>query len=289
MSRSPRVSVVMAAHNAAATIAASVRSVLRQTLSDLELIVIDDASNDATAHVATATADGDPRFRLLRQETRSERSAARNRGIRAATSELIGILDADDVALPERFERQVEFMDAHPEVALLGGWGWETDTAGHLTALLRPPTDDAALRRAMRRRSPFIHSATIYRKAAALEAGLYDPRLTASEDTDLFFRILRSAPAAVLPEPLVVRRVDWRAERRSSRERRLRSLRTRWTWRRESGAASPVGVARFGADLLRLALPSALDVRLRRLKRRLDPPPAMPPHVRRWIEACRRS
>ena len=101
----PRVSVVIPAYNAARYLRRSVGSALAQTLPDLEVIVVDDGSSDATSELALALAAADPRVRLLRNESNLGVSVARNRGIEAARGEWVAFLDADDAFLPERLDR----------------------------------------------------------------------------------------------------------------------------------------------------------------------------------------
>ena len=120
MSAAPAVSVVIPAYNAGRWLAETIGSVLGQSLGDFELLVVDDASTDDTAAVAVGIADS--RLRLIRQPQNMGVAAARNAGIEAARGEFIAFLDADDIALPQRLEKQVAFLRAHPEVAILGGW-----------------------------------------------------------------------------------------------------------------------------------------------------------------------
>lgn len=108
----PAVSVIIPAYNREATIARAMDSVLAQTLADLELIVVDDASTDRTAEVVAAYAD--PRVRLLRHDTNRRAAAARNTGIRAARGQYVAFLDSDDVWFPDKLATQVADLEAAP-------------------------------------------------------------------------------------------------------------------------------------------------------------------------------
>lgn len=108
-----RVSVIMPAYNAAATIGRAVTSALRQTQQDLEVIVIDDASTDATAGIAERLATQDGRVRVKRQSVNRGPAAARNRGIVAARGEWLALLDADDEFLPHRLTELLRLADTH--------------------------------------------------------------------------------------------------------------------------------------------------------------------------------
>jgi glycosyltransferase involved in cell wall biosynthesis len=110
------VSVVIPAYNAERFLARAMRSALAQTYSHLELIVVDDGSTDGTAGIIRAFPD--PRVRHLSQPNRGQ-GAARNLGIRASTGRYVTFLDADDVYLPQKVERQVEFLTTHPECEIV--------------------------------------------------------------------------------------------------------------------------------------------------------------------------
>ncbi|WP_231582231.1 glycosyltransferase family 2 protein [Puniceibacterium sp. IMCC21224] len=109
----PLVSVILAAHNAAATLPTAIRSVLGQSWRAIELLVVDDASTDDTAAIAAARADGDPRLRLIRLPRNRGAYGARNAGLAAARGRYVTLHDADDWAHPERIAQQVGFLHTH--------------------------------------------------------------------------------------------------------------------------------------------------------------------------------
>lgn len=113
MPDSPRVSVIVPAHNYARYLPDALESVLAQSFGDWECLVIDDGSTDDTAIIAGRYADRDPRFHVIRHENRGL-AAARNSGLRAARGELIQFLDADDRLLPAKLQHHVAFLDVHP-------------------------------------------------------------------------------------------------------------------------------------------------------------------------------
>jgi glycosyltransferase involved in cell wall biosynthesis len=120
MSQSPLVSVVMPAFNSEKWIGEAVDSILSQTLRDLELIVVDDASTDSTAEVVLGVQDS--RIKLIRSERNAGSATARNRAIEAARGEFVALMDSDDVALPHWLERQVDFLKRNPDCGLRGAW-----------------------------------------------------------------------------------------------------------------------------------------------------------------------
>jgi glycosyltransferase involved in cell wall biosynthesis len=251
----------MAVHDGAPWVGESVASVLAQTAGDLELIVVDDGSGDDTPTILAAVTD--PRLRVVRQ-ARLGLTRALNRALALATAPLVARLDADDLAVPERLARQRAFLDAHPEVGLLGTGCREVDAAGHEVRVVVPPESDPAIRRALIRRNPFVHSSVVVRRALLEAAGGYDESLAVAQDYDLWMRLSRTTRLANLAAPLVVRRlVPGRVSATRDDERLRAELRVRWRAVREG--LYPWWCAVFAArPALALALPPGVRRALRR-------------------------
>jgi len=212
------VTAVITAHNEEGLIGEAIASVLAQTHAECEVLVVDDGSVDRTAEVAESFDDS--RIRVFR-EAHAGRSAALNKGIASASHGLIAILDADDLWLPDRCSRQVAFLDVHPEVAAVGSSAYLRDEQGR-EWLLRVPTSDGAIRRAMAWGNPFVHSSVMIRRSALQVCGGYAD--TCFEDYHLLIRIAAAHPVANLAEPLVVRRLLPRSHGLSGlRSHRLRT------------------------------------------------------------------
>jgi len=251
----PAVSVLMSVHNGAPLVGEAVASVLGQSDGDLELIVVDDGSTDATPGLLAAVVD--PRLRVHRQ-AHTGLTRALNQALGLARGGLVARLDADDVALPERLARQRAFLARHPEVGLLGTAAREVDLAGALVRVVQPPLDDAALRRALIRVNPFVHSSVMVRREVLARTGGYDEALAVAQDYELWMRLARLTRLANLADVLVVRRLG---EGRVSVEREEDRLRTeaRVRWRAVKSGAYPPWCALFALrPALALALPRAL-------------------------------
>lgn len=245
----------MSVRNGAPWVREAVESVLSQTAPDLELIVIDDGSADATAALLDAVRDA-----RLRVEHRPPAglAAALNRAVDLARAPLLARLDADDVALPERLARQRRFLESRPDVGLCGTGAREVDAAGREVAVVTPPADDAAIRRALIRRNPFVHSSVLMRRRALEAAGGYDPHWAVAQDYDLWMRMSRVTRLGNLPEPLVIRRL---LPGRVSTERDTQRLRAEVCvrWRALRAGLYPWWCAAFLArPLTALAVPRDL-------------------------------
>ena len=198
----PRVSVVMAVRDGERWLVEAIESVLAQSESALELIVIDDGSTDRTPLLVDALAERDGRIRVFRQPALGLAEAL-NLGLAAARAPFMARLDADDLAQPTRLERQAAVLDARPKIGLLGSWALEIDCAGRPLGVREPPTDHATLQRLLEKGNPFVHSSVMARTELLRRLGGYRGAFEAAEDYDLWLRVSEAAELANLPEPLV--------------------------------------------------------------------------------------
>jgi hypothetical protein len=196
------VSVVLAVHDAERTVGAAIDSILAQTFTDYELLVIDDGSTDRSAAVVRERAGGDRRLRLLQQANRGL-IATLNRGCAEARGAVIARMDADDVALPGRLEAQMRLLETHPGVAAVGGAARYMDDRGPLPLELRHPCAPAAIRAALPRVSCLVHPTVLMRRDAVLAAGGYRPAFLHAEDYDLWLRLSERFDLANLAETVL--------------------------------------------------------------------------------------
>jgi len=202
---SPLVSVVLPVRNGAADLPKAMDTILAQTFTDFELIVVNDGSTDGTAAVLDAIRD--PRVRLVHQES-TGLARALNRGISLARGRYIARQDHDDWAKPTRLEKQVAFMEANPDCALVGTCA-EIWVGNQPTERVHDfPAEDAALRFELLFNNPFVHSSVMMRKSALDAVGGYstDPARQPPEDYELWSRLARRYKVANLPERLTIYR-----------------------------------------------------------------------------------
>ena len=204
----PKVTVLLAVHDGEPYIAEAVRSVLAQTLSDFEFLVVDDASTDRTTEIVESFAD--PRIRLLRNERNVGQVPALNRGLREARGAYVARIDADDVSLPGRLECQISLLEMQPSVGLVGAWMNVVDDRGRHVTRLTARMDDKVqfVFETLRMHVLIAHPAATYRRQAVLALGGYDESTGPAEDKDLWRRLLLAGwDARIVPEPLVEYRI----------------------------------------------------------------------------------
>lgn len=201
----PLISVLMSVYNGQAYLPGALDSVLGQSLADLELIVIDDGSGDATWELLEARASQDSRIRAVRNPGNLGLTRSLNRGLALAQGRYLARQDVDDLSEPARLERQLAFLEAHPPVVLLGSDIRVVDQAGQPSGEIgHRPRGDAGIRRYMLLNNAFFHSTVMLRPAVLAAHGLgYDQGLAYAQDYDLWSRLLEHGQGANLPEPLV--------------------------------------------------------------------------------------
>jgi glycosyltransferase involved in cell wall biosynthesis len=200
----PTVSILLPFYNARRYLAGAARSMLAQTFEDFELLLMDDGSSDGSKAIADELAATDPRVRVISGPNKG-RSRTLNEGIALAQGEFIARMDADDLSLPTRLQRQVEYLREHPEcvcvgtrVTLIDPYDSPLSTPEHK---LTHDEIDAELLRGIG--WAIVHPAATMRTDAVRRVGGYRAQFNDSEDLDLFLRLGEVGRLANLPEPLV--------------------------------------------------------------------------------------
>ncbi len=203
----PLVSVVIPVFNAQAYIAEAVESILAQTYTHFELILIDDASTDGTLEILQRYAAQDARIRLLINERNLNITPTLNRGLQEARGELIARMDADDISLPDRLEKQVAFLQSHPEIGLISGRALAIDAKGEVIpdefSLIREP---GVIRWLLHFTCPITHPAVMGRLDLFLQAGGYDPEIPFAEDYALWQKMSTFTNLSNLEDFLIKKR-----------------------------------------------------------------------------------
>jgi glycosyltransferase involved in cell wall biosynthesis len=187
--KAPHVSVLMPAYNAEAYIAEAIESILEQTFSDFEFIIVDDGSTDSTWQIIQSYAVKDSRIVPLRNQKNSQICVSLNNGLQIAKGQYVVRIDSDDTSPNSRIMKQVSFMEANPEIVVSGGAIQICDEAMLPKNIRSYNLSDTVMRSKLFRYSPFAHPSVIYRLDAVKKIGMYNPDLRDAEDYDLYFRL----------------------------------------------------------------------------------------------------
>lgn len=204
----PKVTVVMPAYNMTTYLDDAITSVLNQTFTDFELLIIDDCSTDNTWERINFWANKDRRIIPLQNKKNSRASATRNHGIKMARAPYVAQMDSDDTSEPTRLEKEYAFLEAHPEVLVVGAAINVCDMQMHTTAQRIYKNSDTDIRKNLFRYSPFCNGATMIRTAALQEVGGYNIHMYDAEDYDMYFRLGKLGKFANLPQVLYNYRVN---------------------------------------------------------------------------------
>jgi glycosyltransferase involved in cell wall biosynthesis len=200
----PRISVILACYNTERYIASAVRSILAQTFRDFELILIDDGSTDGSSGICKQLAAQDSRIKLVARPNKGLTKSL-NEGVSLATAPLIARMDADDLSMPTRFEKQVGYLDALPECVCVGSRVTLIDPYGSPISVtdhkLTHEEIDADLMKGIG--WSIVHPAAMMRTDAVRKVGGYREQFKTSQDLDLWLRLAEIGKLANLEEPLV--------------------------------------------------------------------------------------
>jgi glycosyltransferase involved in cell wall biosynthesis len=200
------ISVLLPVYNGSAYLEESIKSILDQTYSNFEIIIINDGSTDESPLIIQKFKD-DQRIRFFNQQNQGL-SAALNRAIGLAKGKYLARQDQDDISLPLRFEKQIEFLENHPDYAMVGTWA---EILGEKTRTRRShkhPAESSILKFDLLFNNPFVHSSVMMRKSTFDQIGLYstDKSRQPPEDYELWSRIAKKFEVANIPEILLIYR-----------------------------------------------------------------------------------
>ena len=200
-----KLSVLLPVFNGQRFLREAIESILHQSYETFELIVVDDGSKDDSAAIVLSY--GDRRIRLLSNENNIGLIASLNRGIDESYGEYIARMDADDRSGPERFAKQIEFLDRNPSVAMVGTWGRCIDSNGQVFDDIQLPVEPLRIEDSLLSGNCFIHTSVMFRRSLVREAGNYSEEAVFAEDYDLWLRLSEKYPLANIGEFLVEYRI----------------------------------------------------------------------------------
>jgi GT2 family glycosyltransferase len=195
----------MPVHNGEPYLREAIESILRQSYREFEFIIGDDGSTDRSAE--TVRSYDDSRITIFSNERQSGITTTLNKAIVRAKGSFICRMDSDDVALPQRIERQVEELGRHRELAAIGSNTTLIDERGGVIGEEDFPQSPADVRKLIFHHNPFAHGSMMIRRSTLERIGVYDNRFKHNEDYDLWLRICAQYPMTNLAERLLLRRI----------------------------------------------------------------------------------
>lgn len=188
----------MTCHNAASTIEESVQSILAQTFTDWELVLVDNCSTDDSMGVVKKI--NDSRIRLVALEKNYGRTPALNIGLNNARGVYVAILDADDLSTPDRLQLQVDKFAKSSKLVAVASWYRNIDSAGNLINEVTTPTMHLDVVRKLASNCPLMNSAVMFKTESARQLGGYDETFRYSQDLALWLGLAAIGELEILPE-----------------------------------------------------------------------------------------
>jgi glycosyltransferase involved in cell wall biosynthesis len=219
----PIVSIVVAFYNAERYLREAIESIVAQTFSDFEFVIVDDGSRDGSLAILRAYEARDQRFKIISRPNKGL-TVSLNEALGVCRGEFIARMDADDVAAPERFAKQIAFLRSHPDVVVVGGSVELIDPYGvHIGIVNYPPDHEEIDKRLLTGEGGVLpHPATMLRTAAVRQVGNYREQYNNSEDLDLWLRLAEIGRVANLPEVVLKYRRDLGSVSHTKRDNQIR-------------------------------------------------------------------
>ena len=250
------VSVVAAVYNGEKYIEESVRSILNQTFDNFEFIIVDDGSQDNTLEKIQQIED--PRIRIIQQSNQGQANAL-IKGIEQAQGRLIARFDQDDLSLPNRLMRQVEFMNTHPSVVLCGTRFQELYDDKRVPQKVQFAQTDTEIKKIISYFNPFAHSAIMFRREAYFKVGGYDKSFVIGMDYNLWVRLMEIGEVHNIDEVLtIIRMYDKSFSMKQSRLKTLEGIKVRYYAYSKFGGNPLLAGFFFLKSVIGLILPRAL-------------------------------
>uniref|UniRef100_A9AAL8 Glycosyl transferase family 2 n=1 Tax=Methanococcus maripaludis (strain C6 / ATCC BAA-1332) TaxID=444158 RepID=A9AAL8_METM6 len=206
----PLVSVIMPNYNNEKYLAEAIESILNQTYEHFEFIIIDDCSTDNSWHIIQNYAKKDNRIKMFRNEVNLKIVKTRNKGFELMSphSKYIAIFDSDDVSMPERLEKQINFSEKNVDYGLIGSHTLIIDENSKIIGYRKYETDLKKIIKNMVKKNQFAQPSVMIRKSVLDDVGYYDEKYTRCQDYDLWFRIAKSFKIENLDEFLIKYRIS---------------------------------------------------------------------------------
>lgn len=215
MSQNPKVSVVMAVYNCQRYLTDAIESIRRQTYNDWEFVIIDDCSADNTPAILEQYVEMFPdKIKVYNNNANLGIASSLNKAIGLSNGQYIACMDADDISKPYRFQKQIDFLESNPDIAIVSSAEVYIDEFGKIIGRRFPVTAPNKIRKKiLQGKNVIVHPAVMMRKSAFIACGKYNDKLTFGfEDSHLWNKFIsRGFQFAILQEPLISYRIHQNA------------------------------------------------------------------------------
>lgn len=242
MDNQPFVSVLMSVWNAGKDLEGALESLRTQTYQNLEILIMDDASQDGSCLILETYQMMDSRFNIFSNASNRGLTKSLNELSRHASATLFARMDADDIAEPDRIEKQVSYLMQHPEVGVCGTQGWLVNEDAQKETPLNVPVGMISKKQLLFH-NPCLHPSLVIRRSVFEEVGGYDEHMKKSQDYDLLLRLSRVTKIANIPERLIHYRFSSVSYLRYGKKQEWFAIRARWN--AVTGGGYPVFVGLF--------------------------------------------
>lgn len=232
------ISVVMAAYNEEEYIAATIESILAQSFSNFEFIIVNDSSTDNTLQIINSYQD--KRIVLLNNKKNLGLPKSLNKGIKKAEGRYIARTDADEISSQDRFAEQIKILEADSKIGVAASWYKLIDKDGKELSKNQIPKDEYTVDDFLEKGPRFCHGSTMIRKSVFKEVGLYRPEFRYAQDLDLWLRIAQHYNFYVIPKYLYQRRLDSAVMEKREQQRVFTAYAKKSALSRREGLADPV-------------------------------------------------
>lgn len=217
---SPRVSIIMPVYNGEKYLRDAIDSILTQSFDDFEFIILADDSKDNSVELIKSYSD--KRIQLIEHEEKKGIVGSLNEGLVIARGEYIARMDCDDICLPERIEKQVSFLDGHPNIGICGTWA--KTIGGFKNELIMPPSGHNDIVVQMFFANSIIHPSVVFRKSIFTDGNYYNEKINVCEDYDLWVRLHKHTNFYNIPQFLIKYRLSLKSKDCNDRNKAASSV-----------------------------------------------------------------
>jgi glycosyltransferase involved in cell wall biosynthesis len=261
----PLVSVIMPNYNNEKYLAEAIESILNQTYRNFEFVIIDDCSTDNSWNIIQEYAKKDNRIKAFKNEENLKIVKTRNKGfgLMSPASKYIAIFDSDDISMPERFEKQIKFLEKNPDYGAVGSHTFIIDENSEIIGKRKYETDFKKIIKNIIKKSPVAQPSVMIKKSVLNEVGPYNEKYTRCQDYELWFRIAKDYKIGNLDESLIKYRVSKTQGKTTNLKETLKfTLDIQRNWIFNKKFFSIVGIIYYCLEHLMYFLPSPIVLKL---------------------------